>query len=317
MNIDDFRGRRLIVVANEAGGGSLLAALMFKWQPAPDSIVVASDTAVPYFMKGTLLIHTASSVLDTKNAIALIEAIQPEWVIVGTSAFASIEKIFMMAAQTAGTPFAAFVDHYWNLWQRFAHEETAERWFYQLFTHPLLQQAATSNAGRSREEVMALLDLPEAGPVVLFVSEYGFPESEKWQWEQAPVGDLEQVLEAVLHACSKSGPSAGCKRTVLIKLHPAQVDFPASIFSKYSSASYRMVRQFDKQELFAVSDLAIGLDSMLLLEASWAGLPTYSYHASGVGRGRWLSDIHPEICELHSASACAKVIDDAPCPARR
>jgi len=338
MKVEDFCKRRLFVAAHEAGGGSLLAALVREWQPARGSVGVVSATAAPFFLNGPLPVRQISSVFDVEEAIALINATQPDWVVVGSSAFASVEKTVMQAALIAGRPVAAFVDHYWNLWQRFAHEETAERWFYKpdviflpaqscidrivhqgapserirLFFHPLLHRAA-SGRGRahvSREKIRSVFNLPKTGAVVLFVSEYSFPESSKWFWEQAPRGDLIELLHTVLEAsCAVTEAGQGV-RTVLLKLHPAQAEFSQDVLARYPAKAYRLVSECDKRDLFQVSDLAIGLDSMLLLEACWAGVPAYSYHPSGLGKGRWLSDIHPEISELSSYAQCARVIED-------
>lgn len=336
MKVENFGKRRLFLAANEAGGGSLLAALVSEWQPAIGSMGVVSATAAPYFLNGPLPVRQSSGTFEVGEAIALIELTQPDWVVVGASAFTSVEKTVMQAALIAGRPVAAFVDHYWNLWQRFAHEETAERWFYKpdviflpsqscverivqqgaphdrihVFTHPLLQQAESGRSQISAEQIRRTFNLPKSGAVVLFVSEYGFPESSKWQWEQAPCSDLFELLDTVLEACCSVNDSGQDVRTALIKLHPAQAKFTHNVLARYPETAYRLVTQCDKKELFQASDLAIGLDSMLLLEACRAGVPAYSYHPSGIGKGHWLSDIHPEISELSNKNQCTRVIQN-------
>jgi hypothetical protein len=63
-----------------------------------------------------------------------------------------------------------------------------------------------------------------------------------------------------------------------------------------------------KEELFKITDIAVGLNSMLLIEASQLGIPVYSYHETCCDEGNWLSRIRPEINELYSRRSIEEVI---------
>jgi hypothetical protein len=126
----ELGGRRLLMGAREAGAGSLLAALARQWKPRDDSLALVSTVAAPYFADAGIRFEIVSDAFRAADALDLLKRIKPDAVVVGASAGPSIEKLLIYAARDAGVPVTAFVDHYWNLWQRFADERTAERWRY-------------------------------------------------------------------------------------------------------------------------------------------------------------------------------------------
>lgn len=323
--IQSLRGRRLVFAAKEAGAGSLLAVLAGSLEPASGSLCLVSKTAAPYFEGLTLPVHRLGDAAPGIGLIqleSLLRQIAPEALVCGASAGASIEKCAMRIAQMLGIPVHSFVDHYWNLWQRFAHEVTANPWTYQpdyvyvpakqcrnrivaqgcppervrVFSHPLIDQVPTDMPSRSAAREALGFD-PEA-TVWLFVSEYGFPPSDLWQWEQASDADIEGLLRLLLSHASHARQQQGCPVSVIIKLHPAETRNWQAICADYPTVKIVTLRTFDKAILFAASDVAFGLNSMLLLEATRAGVPAYSCHVSGVGRDTWLSSFRPEVIEL-------------------
>jgi len=317
-------GRRLLLAAKEAGAGSLLAALLPQLRPAPGSLCLVSETAASYFAQSdieTLRLGEAAPGMGEGELAALIERTEPEAIVCGASAGASIEKLALVAGTVRGIPVASFVDHYWNLWQRFADEETAARWAYlpdllcvpaeqcarnivaagcpqervRVFAHPLLEGAAAP-APVDRAAARAALGLPAEATVWLFVSEYGFPLSDLWQWEQPPESDIEGLLRLLLEKAAQAPENL----LVAVKKHPAERRDWAPVCAEYPGVSTRIIGAADKAALFSASDAAFGLNSMLLLEAARAGVPAFSHHVSGDGRETWLSTIRPEVVEVAS-----------------
>lgn len=334
MSVSIFSSKRLLIIANEAGSSSLLAEFTNLWQPDTGSAVVCSQVGARYFGAINFPVYPDCEFPGVEDAVEFIKKINPDWVILGTSVGFSVEKLFILAARISRARTAAFVDHYWNLWQRFAHEVSAEKWFYRtdfifvsshkcfaemvsfgleesrlhVFSNPLLERAASCVPGRSRRRILTDLGLKTDQRAVLFVSEWLYPADPLWDWEQAAPGDLEYFLSSVLRGVELVNKVSTIDVSVIIKLHPSQSELPHDIFRDFDPSSYRVVAEFSKTELFSVSDVAFGLDSMLLLEAARAGIASYSFHKSGEGRGRWLSDLRREIVELGSATDVQTVL---------
>jgi hypothetical protein len=315
--LESLAGLRLVMGAKEAGAGSVLAALAAQWRPAPGSCAFVSPVAAQYFNASPVDFQVVTE-LDAHQAI---QALSPDAVVVGASAGRSIEKDLIVAARRAAVPVAAVVDHFWNLWQRFADAETAEKWRYlpdvvfvpsdgsavrivsqgapsdhvRVYRHPLLDVRVPPSRAE-RLDARRTLALPDNAVVVLFVSEYVFPPSDTWQWEQPVVGEIEWLRDRLCDAAERLS-KRGQPTSVLVKLHPAQVADGG--FDRNDDAC-RVVGNLDKRLLFAAADVAIGLNSMLLAEAAAAGTPSFSCHRDHSDPGSWLSSHLSTITELGS-----------------
>lgn len=327
-----LRGRRLLLGAKEAGAATLLAALATDWQPAPGSICLTTEAGAPFFAGGPLARHVEIVPRDGLEPEWLRERLKhvaPAAIAVGASAGRSIEKQLMRAGEAAGIPVHAFVDHYWNLWQRFADEDTARRWAYlpdriyvpamacrdrilaqgcpatrvEVFRHPLLDRR-TAPAAMDRARAREALAIPQDAVVAMFVSEYRFGTSQLWQWEEPAQADIEGLLRILLAGAEQSRLDGTVKPLVLIKMHPAESHEWEWVRAPFSADLAQVVHGFDKGSLFAAVDSAFGLNSMLLLEVANAGLPAYSFHSTAGPTGTRLSSIRPEIVELSTVEAC-------------
>ena len=338
-------GRRLVLAAKEAGAGSLLAAMLDTLRPAGESVVVVSSAAARFFEGARAkLLNAEAGWFPDQAAEDLLRQAAPQAILVGASAGPSVEKILIRAAVRNGIPAYSFVDHYWNLWQRFADERSAARWAYlpdrifvpaehcrnrivaqgcdpqrvEVFEHPLLAAARARGedaaAAELRRKARAELGIPAAATVLLFVSEYVFPRDPLWQWEQPEQADIDGLLQLLLRSAQQAGAGSGRDWVVLVKLHPAQESPPLGVLRSFPSALYRIAKDVDKGAIISAADAAFGLNSMLLLEAALGGLPAYSHHAVSAGSDAWLSRIRPEVVELSDPADFARAVAGAARP---
>jgi hypothetical protein len=334
MHPDHFQNKKLLLGAQEAGSGSLLAALCLGWKPAPGTVALISDISRPYFQGiENIQIIPVDREVTQGQVDAIIRETDPEFIITGASAGICVEKRLMKSVHKVTCKVVSFVDHYWNLWQRFANTETTAKWEYQpdlifvsaevckqkmlslgcpvseigIYHHPLLHDVFPAPL-HSVNETYSLLDLPADCVPVVFVSEYVFPGSEVWHWDQPEASDIDNTLISMLDAVASLN-EAGCKMVLIIKKHPAQTQSFASILAKYPPALYREVGKFDKISLFQVSKMMVGLNSMFLLEAAENGVDAYSYCGQMPAHSVLLREINSKIKPIYSLRSIVEIMN--------
>lgn len=317
---------KALIVVQEAGAGALLASLIPDFAIAPGSIVLASPIAAQYFIDSKITLLDVS--LSEERLKDLILDINPSVIITGASIGVSMEKSATVIANRLGIVVDAYIDHYWNLWQRFADPITFEKWaihpnhiyvpelvcadilrmhgcpvkVIKKYDHPLLKINKKINADdlvirnlRCRSE----LGIPEDAITALFVSEYLYENDPFWCWDQPSEKEFEDLLSLLL---SISGAIDTKLMYVLVRCHPNESQSRWNdLCEKFPGAKWVNVSKIPKEDLFAISDLAFGLNSMLLLEASAFEIPVYSYHSADRSNRPWLSEIRAEVIELNSA----------------
>ncbi|HEY6257991.1 MAG TPA: hypothetical protein VIY51_19580 [Xanthobacteraceae bacterium] len=269
----------------------------------------------------------------------LLAAVAPVRIVVGASAGLTIEKELIDAAARQRIPVISMVDHYWNLWQRFAGATPRERWRYRPdviyvpgdwcvarlrelecpvadirgFRHPHLAGTPSPRSQELGSTVRRRLGFGDDDTVVLYVSEYAFADEEGWQWDQPTELDIEE-LGKELAAIAGEFSDAGHRTRLLIRPHPSErrpweaILAGAGAGDAPDRAAAVVDRSLDKLALFSVADVAVGLNSMLLAEAARAGVPSYCRFPSGKYAGPKLSDFRPEIVELKTLQDCRAAI---------
>ncbi len=323
--------RRLLIAAKEAGAGSVLAALAREWEPATGSVAIVSTVASQYFTTLALPVTVHDAVPSVEEATAWIRAHHPEIVVVGASAGLTLEKRLIVAATACGVPVVSVVDHFWNLWQRFAHDERATRWHYlpdeihvpsescklrivaqgappervRVFRHPLMTRAAAPrHASTADAELRVTLGIPRSATTVLFASEFNFAEDPLWHWEQSYEPDIALLITTLLDTARDAEQSI----VVLVKLHPAQPDDWSTVLARYPQAIHRVIGAVDKGALFAASDAVFGLRSMLVVEGALAGVPAYAFQTVRPDDAARMSEIRDDITELSSTTAVREAV---------
>ena len=213
------------------------------------------------------------------------------------------EKTFIAAARVLGIPSIAVLDFWANYGVRFADGRGELRFLPDVITamdqsaldglvadgvpqdriviagHPgfdaIARQRATFGAVQ-RAALRKSLGTPDGGLQVLFASQplrdlYGADES------SATFRGFHEhsVLDAVIGSLEASGRTSGRAIQLVIRPHPREVVAP---YQARQSASIGIVvsKAGDARECAMASDLVIGMTTMLLVEASYLGVPTVS-----------------------------------------
>lgn len=332
---------RLLLGASEAGAGSLLAALIAGRASDKGLMAILEAPADRYFAGATLEMRRLdagpSEEVILARAAAALDEHQPDAVLVGASAGFTVEKALVDAALDRRVPVAAVVDHYWNLWQRFAGRSPAELWRYRpdvifvphqlcrdrlvalgcsvnrisVFRHPLLWDEFTKPSPSSRESARVRANIPPDAFVVLFVSEYGFPDADIWQWDQPPDAAVEEAATGLAQALADLPTDAAVGPCILLlRPHPSERrDWRQAVAA--SNGIVRLASDLSKPDLFSVADVAFGLNSMLLAEAARSGLPAYSWFGDVGYDGPRLTHFCPGVIDLEHRNMCGDTLRTA------
>ena len=327
-NIKDFKNKKILFGVKEAGAGSLLAELIKNIEPNKQSMVLSSSIASIYFKEIDIEVKTVDKEISNKKIGNLIELLSPDYVLVGASAYNSIEKQLITESKARNYKVISFIDHYWNLWQRYADIKNANPWTYEpdfIFVIDEICKIKLCELGWPeykiginpyalfnkinfdkeicRKKINQKLNIDSNSIKILFVSEYNFPQSEIWKWEQSSNEDIDFLLKSILDFIDLSNRKNQKKIQLIIKLHPSENNRLSATYNNYSKNNYCVLKnQLDKSELFNISDLVVGLNSMLLLEASNFGLPVYSYSGSLQKNAVKLNEIDKKIIPINNFS---------------
>lgn len=334
---DAINAPRLLVGAKEAGAGSLIARLL-QTRPAGGMRALLESPANTYFdaySGSTRDIAPRISRAELDNiAESEIEAFHADYLLLGASAGYSVEKALMNAAERLGIPAISVVDHYWNLWQRFAGDVPHERWRYRpqaiavpdqwcaerlrklgcpvknivTFKHPLLWQASAPVNPQLRESARQELGFKPETVVVTFVSEYGFPGGEDWHWDQPAEAEIAIAAQGISQIAAETSLSTGRPISVLIRPHPAELRDWQDFADAHENVALGSASRVTKAELFSMSDIAFGLNSMLLAEIGGADIPSYSWFPDGSYDGLRLSQFVPWVKQCDSLADCRRAL---------
>jgi hypothetical protein len=316
-----FKGKKIAFAVKEAGVGALISSMLKDSDILNGSVCFASEVSIGYFFNSDLKLYLCKKNVIPNN-IALEEILKSvDIIVIGMSAGKSIEKQICTVGLELKIPVYAYVDHYWNLWQRFADENTAQRWTYipdriyvmddflknriiaqgapreKIWTYcnPLLNSMSVGTSKLDREKSRKLLGIDKKSMVILFVSEYNFPVSNKWQWEQSTDFDIQNLLKILVSSVKKAMLTLKQPIILIIKKHPSDTHDWERI---YKDPFCKVIDICDKDTLFDIVDMAFGLNSMMLLEAANKCVPAYSFHENECGREITLSSFSKEIIEL-------------------
>jgi hypothetical protein len=70
------------------------------------------------------------------------------------------------------------------------------------------------------------------------------------------------------------------------------------------------VSDVPKEDLFIITSMAFGVNSMLLLEAATHGVPSYSHHIIKKNNQMWLSTLRNEILELGNFKEISELFEN-------
>jgi hypothetical protein len=320
-----------LLAAKEAGAGALLAELVRRYRPNPESVFLVEAAAAA--VVGDLPVRVIPVAgADADIALSLPSETDHDSVVVGASAGPSIEKIVLRLAVRNGLPTTSVVDHYWNPWQRFADEVTVERWAYrpdcilvphaqvaerlralgcpvkvEVFQHPLLAPVHHSAEPSISAQARHALGIAADALVILLISEYGFEDSDLWQWDQPPDADLFGLASELFRFAADWRGSRPVH--IVIRPHPTESRDWNSLVPSDIAGKVTIGAKAPKDLLFRAATFAIGLNSMLLAEAAAFEVPAYACYQSGRYEGPKLTDFRPEIRLLPAGTGFLPALD--------
>ena len=250
-----FETGPVILAVKEAGAGALLADAVSRAARGPRIVALLQSPADRSFQDlpvEAVAVHGSGEAWNVDIG-GLITDVAPERIVVGASAGATIEKALIDAGRIRGISVVAVVDHYWNLWQRFAGATPAARWRYRpdtiyvpdlwcvtrlaelgcpvsdvrVFRHAVFESEPVTRSSELRRAGRERLGWGTSDVAVLFVSEYGFDDAHDWDWDQPPDFDIEG-LAAELSAIVTKLAREGALMRLLIRPHPAERRLPAT-----------------------------------------------------------------------------------------
>jgi hypothetical protein len=175
------------------------------------------------------------------------------------------------------------------------------------FVHPLMHPCGLRRDAVLRKVQRERLGIAADETVAVFVSEPLLPIDTNWDWDQAHEVDYRDLLALLLRISADGGLNKPL--VVLIRYHPAEPDDRwLPVCAPVPGGRWRNASGIDKDALFSIADIVLGLNSMLMLEAVAAGIPTFSRHTIKNRQNTWLSTIRPEIVELADDTAVEQAI---------
>lgn len=325
----------ILYCAKEAGGGALISGFIDTDGSQRNSIFIGGEAALPYFAGLDMQTYSDQISDDMLENIVLKE--KPEKIITVAATGYAIDKKILLLARKHAIKIDSYVDHYWNIWQRFADPLTAKKWAYMpdriflidkscidraikfgadkenlyLFSHPLLNKIEKKLTISSEviDCCKKKYNLPLEAVLITFVSETFFSFCNTWKWDQPSKGDLKELFQLLLKASKESDDRKPL--IILVRAHPSETfEKWTKICSLFPGARWVNASEIPKQDLFMLSSSAFGLNSMLLLEFVSEGIPVYSYHKNKKKRESWLSTLRQDIIELENVEMMDVVIKE-------
>lgn len=292
---------RITVVAHDAGGANVLAALARKYRDDFDWRFAVAGPALQIAEAARFERIHALAGGGVAEIAGLLAAAPADLVLTGTGWAAELERDGIRAARRCGVPVASYLDHWVNYRQRFA---AGAGW------RAALPDAVLVGDGHARDQ--ALRDGFPAGRLVAVENPYlaaffarpgaaapvpGIGHAPRLLFLSEPVGaapfgavgpgaGLELRLAEALVAALGGAGAEGARLS--IRLHPSEPpDKYAALLGAASAAGVAARVEAHPAaaralaEDCAAADRVVGVASMALLAAAALGRPTYSYRGDG------------------------------------
>jgi hypothetical protein len=283
----------VLVVARDAGAASALApvvaALIDEGAARPEIVAWANARAV--FEAEGLPVREFAEDAEPREIESLLASIGAAIVLSGTSLHVELDSRYWAAADAAGLPSLALLDHWKNYAERFtvassfdvlptviavmddvaAHELVAlgcppDR--VRVTGQPRFDALLGVHPPDLRERARGALGIDASRRVAVFASQpRGIPYDEGGGFTQ------EEALAAFFDALEEVAPDA----LALVKLHPVEQMEPiAAAVSTRGGNDIRLLDEGSTLQLAAAADVFCGMTSIVLLDAALLGVPTVS-----------------------------------------
>lgn len=332
MNLSNAISKRLngkiFVFTREVGASAYIKDVLEQFDVSSSSIYWACEVGPvnKWAVENSINVWALNS---KKEALGILNELQPDLVLLSSTPGDSLEKFILSSARALAIPVVGALDHFWNLWQRFADPITMKKWVYLpdsliVFDKAVKSRVRTQGARlpvyicpfKVRDAVppqstsfewKRKVGVPEGRPLVAFISENLFRSSKKWKWDQASE-DCYRNLGLILLKKISVLEFKGQRPHLIVKKHPAENRDWNKILGGRFKDNYSIIGVTDTAALLESSELIFGLNSQLLIEAVHRGRSVYSFHSDKAYRKNALSSFIKGITELTSEKAVEKVI---------
>ena len=265
--------KKIIVVANDAGGGEILAAYI-KTNPSLDFIPYTAGPAARIFEREGIVYKPAAVETAKQN---LLQHQDIDLVLTGTGWMTPIERLFIIEAKKLGLKTAAFLDHWVNYRERFGYP--AVGWEHNLPDEIWVGDAAAEKLAKNYFSGTTIRFIPNPyftsfarryqklfqsggeGRALLFIGE--------------PTSYVQTVLEQLLdYLVAKQFTNP-----VILRPHPAEgPDRYDDILDKYSGKlTVSISKNRNILDEFLISRVVVGIESEALVLALYCAKPTLSF----------------------------------------
>lgn len=272
---------KILFAAQDPGSANALTPVIKKLSARIQLKVLAAKYAVPMFVRDNIRFTDCTAYSDAQLA-DLVAAWSPNIMVLGASAGLSIEKRLTLMARVHGIRTVSVID-YWSGYDDRFGEKINKR-------HRYLPDYVCVIDRAMKDELL------ELGVPAKAIAITGNPHLEdsvrkikaktkhakNLLYISAPFSSLHpnpypfdefQALRDVLEY-----PRWKEYGTVIVKLHPKEAEGKYdALIARYPEAPIRIVKADDLYRLLGEATVIVGINSIVLLEASLAGKPVVSY----------------------------------------
>jgi hypothetical protein len=310
-----------MAVASDAGSGRVLAPVLQRLARSGTALIAYASGPSAGILPREAPEVTTITLDDDSTAEKIGELIASSGarvVMTGAGCYNQLEHAARLAARQSGRQSVAVLDYWFEYGPRFHRtsgeqriaswpdvvcvpDETAARGIAEAGGDPgrvVVTGSPNLEASRqwwrtnrpSREQLAESLDVPPAGPIVVFFSEpyRANPDGRPLtgagglcREDGTPIFGYtaERMLRLVAEALAHAARPAGRCIQLLVKPHPLEWVPPLSDFARNWSddaVRVRVIETAHPRDLVAVADAVVGMSSVTLIESGLAGRPTYS-----------------------------------------
>lgn len=296
---------RLALVAHDAGGANVLAALARRQGSDMDWSVLVAGPARGILSALTTGSHDLEADVSTADLACLLQALAVDGVLTGTGWQSCLERNSIQAARQLGLPVCSVLDHWVNFRERFGYPGP---WLENLPDRVLVGDAYALAQARADSFPEACLGTVENPYLAAFASCARVNRPPRSAYRQqllflgeplaidfagAGYGGAATLLDVAAQVVDLALAQPGID--LVVRAHPSEplsrYDF-LRIHPKSDHITLHGASEIPLEQDIEAADVVVGMSSMALLAAAAAGCRTLAYLPEGIGQALPHREIH-------------------------
>ncbi len=294
------RKKSFLFCATDAGAGLFMSQIILKLQKKNKVSVFLGDKAAianlnkpikfQLYSKKRTLKESAKYILKNKNY---------DFIFVGTNLGASVEKEIVRINKNKIYTIS-IIDHIWNPWQRFYDykikkenvfitnkiyvisdqtkkiliDKKIEKQRIETVEHPYLRGLRDKKI--LKKPNLKLLGIPTKSKIIVYASEPPPKFDKNSNLREIKLNEIEKKFRNLVETLNKLKHK---KIFLIIKKHPTEKKYFLNNEIKKLNINYLSIKsELSVLEILSISDLCIGLSSMMLLESLSLNIKTVTLH---------------------------------------